>query len=230
MSRDAPTVVLVHGLAIVRSAARMFDGIPEELESRGHRVRRAIVQGDGSCEALSERLWRELAAIDGPLVLLCHSMGGVEARHFLLDDNRARRLRAIATVGTPHAGTPLAIPMSRFGRAYRDLTPVARAQWAERHAVEEARSAGRHEIRLLSVVAQVTGRVRHLQLLPTQILLERLHGGPGDGLVPAVAQRWGEHAFDVALDHAECAAFSRADASWPDAIDLWCRLADIATR
>lgn len=225
MIASPPTVVLVHGLAVVRRAARMFDGVPEALEQLGHRVARTLVQGDGSLEELADRLWAQLSAIDGPLALLCHSMGGLEARMLLLDEKRARRLRAIATVGTPHGGTPLAVPMARMNRAYRDMTPVARVRWNDAHAAQEACAADRHGIRLLSAVASVQGRARHLGLVPSQLLLERLHGGGGDGLVPAAAQRWGEVAAEVDLDHAECAAFSRRDASHPRAVELWSRLA-----
>jgi hypothetical protein len=228
MSRDAPTIVLVHGLAIVRSAARMFDGIPEALEACGHRVARALVQGDGSLEELADRLWKQLASMDGPLALLCHSFGGLEARTLLLDDTRARRLRAVATLGTPHAGTPLAIPMSRLNRAYKDMTPVARVRWNDRHATEEAMSADRHGIKLVSAIASVSGRVRHLGLVPTQLLLERLHGGPGDGLVPSAAQRWGEVVGEADLDHVECAAFTRRDPQHPRVAQLWARMAEQA--
>lgn len=200
----------------------MFNGVPQALAARGHRVERTLVQGDGSLEALAERLWRQLEKLEPPFVLLCHSMGGLQARTFLLDDNRARKLAAIATVGSPHEGTTLA-NAAFFGRAYRDLTPAARRLWNRQNREAERRSAERHGVRLLSAVA-ATRSPRHLPFRLTVPLLHRLEG-PNDGLVSANSQRFGEHAFDVELDHIACSATGGT----PEELAPWTRLADAAT-
>lgn len=200
----------------------MFNGVPQALSSQGHRVERALVQGDGSLEELADRLWQQVKAFESPLVLLCHSMGGLQARTFLLDDERAKRISAIATVGSPHAGTALA-QAAFFGRAYRELTPSARRIWNDAHAEAETRCAERHGVRLLSAVA-TTRSPRHLPFRLTVPLLNRLEG-PNDGLVPATSQRFGTHAFDVTLDHISCSATSGS----PDELALWSQLAALAT-
>lgn len=219
---ERPTVVLVHGLAINRRAAKMLKGVPEALAAQGHTVHRTLVQGDGTLEELAERVWQQVEALPGPLVLLCHSMGGLQARTFLLDDRRAERLRAIATIGSPHQGTSLAQAVAPFGRAYRHLTPAARRAWNDTHQDEELRSARRHGVRLLSAVA-ATRRPRHAQFLVTVPLLSRLEG-PNDGLVAAASQRFGEHAFETGLDHVACSATDGR----PDEIALWSQLAACA--
>lgn len=220
-----PTVVLVHGLAIARSAAKTFHGVEQHLTDHGHRTARTLVQGDGTIEELADRLWAQLAALDGDLVLLCHSMGGLQARTFLLDETRARRIRAIATIGSSHAGTPFARVMAPVQKAYRPMTPEGRAAWNTRFADEEQRTAARLGIRCISAVARIERRARHLQLEMSRRILER-HDGPNDGLVSARSQRWGELAFEIDRDHIECAAI----AGTPQEHEVWLRLAEVATR
>lgn len=227
MSRT-PTIVLVHGLAIVQRADRMLQGVAEALVAGGHRVApRPIVQGDGSLAELSERLWAQLAGIEGPLALLCHSLGGLEARTFLLDDARARRLAAIVTIASPHRGTPLAMPMQTFNRAYRDLTRAARDRWTALHGAAEAQSAARHGIRCLSVVARVQGLARAPQLYASQALVGAFEG-PNDGLVSVASQRWASTALEVDLDHVESSAMVPSLPRHPRALETWCRMAELA--
>lgn len=219
-----PTIVLVHGLALTRDASRMFTGVDEALGRAGFRVARTQVQGDGTLDELSERVWRQLEVLEPPLVLLCHSMGGLIARTFLLDEQRARRLRAVATVGSPHAGTPLARFASGFGRAYRELTPAARRAWLGRHGAQEASVAEAIGIRRLSAVASLSGPAPSVHLRPAQALLSRL-GQPNDGLVPASSQRWGDHAFDIDADHLRSVAYG---APSEEANEIWLRLARLS--
>jgi hypothetical protein len=221
------TIVLVHGLAIVRPAKAMFTGVAEALAARGFRVARTEVQGDGHLTELAERLWPQLAKIDGPLVLLCHSMGGLESRTFLLDETRARKLRAIATFGSPHRGTSLTVPVQPFWRAYRDITRGARAEWMEKYGEIEARTAEKFGVRCLSAVASLKGRPRYWQLLPTHAWLQAAEG-PNDGLVSAHSQRWGDLAFEVDLDHQECASISPPPRNARSSVDAWVRLAELA--
>ena len=224
---ETPTVVLVHGLAILRPAHRMFVGFQEALESRGFRTRRTFVQGDGSLDQLSGRLAEQLHRIEGPVALLCHSMGGLQARQALLDEALASRIRAIATVGTPHAGSPLARVGAIFNRAYRDLTPAARAAWEERNGEAERQAIARHHIRCLCALAVLKGPADSPELLPTQALL-RLIDGPSDGLVPATSQAWGDVVCETDLDHQQCAGLDPHAQARARALALWTQLAEAA--
>jgi triacylglycerol lipase len=220
-----PTIVLVHGLAILREAPGMFTGLEAALVARAFEVRRTLVQGDGTLPELADRLWSQLEKIDGPLALLCHSMGGLEARTFLLDDARARRLAAIATLGSPHAGTPLVVPMTPVYRAYRDMTPAARARWEQAHGAAERAGAERHGVRLVSAIAALRRPATHMRLRATQRWLA--NRGPSDGLVPADSQRFGEVLFEADLDHVECSLPPGLARPEP-AFDAWVRLAEAA--
>jgi pimeloyl-ACP methyl ester carboxylesterase len=221
------TIVLVHGLAIIRPASVMFTGVAPALEAKGYRVVRTLVQGDGTIDGLANRLWEQLAAIDGPLTLVCHSMGGLQARALLLDDNRARRIRAIATLGTPHLGTPLTHVVAPFQHAYRDMTPDARTAWTATNGEREVASAKRHGVRCISAVASVVGAPRHSQLRIPHAVLKRMDGA-SDGLVPSRSQRWGEHVFEVDLDHIECAELHPRASRARSSIETWVRLGEIA--
>ena len=177
----------------------MFHGVGEALAARGFRVSRTDNTGDGSLDELAGRVWSQLDRIDGPLVLLCHSMGGLQARTFLLDDNRARRLRAIATCGSPHNGTSLASIGQVFQRALRDLTPNARTIWNAKHGEAERSAAIRHGVRCVSAVAACATPPRYRRMrLPEWLLRQR--EGPNDGLVSASSQRWGAEALEIDLD------------------------------
>ena len=223
-----PTVVLVHGLAILRRADTMFTGVEEALRARGWSTARTLVQGDGTLDELAERLWLQLSAIEGPLALLCHSMGGLQARALLLDDAKVARIKAIVTIGSPHRGVPMAPLAGPFHRAYRDLTPGARASWESRFGDAERLSAARHGVRCLSVVARVDGFPRHVPLLPSGAMLRALEG-PNDGLVSAASQRWGTTAFETDLDHLECAAIGPAYGRRERVLETWARMAELAT-
>lgn len=225
MTAERPTLVLVHGLAIVQHAGLMFGDVPEVLQNAGFRVFRTIVQGDGSLEELSDRLWGEVSKVDGPVALLCHSMGGLEARTFLLDDSRCVKLRAIVTVGSPHAGTPLARPAVALNRAYQDLTVAARTAWVHRHVEAEHAAVKAHGIRLGSAIAKTVGAPRVASMKPGWLALRTLGAGPNDGLVPAASQVFGERLFDVDLDHAETVALGVRPAQVPAVHALWLRMA-----
>ncbi len=225
--RQPPTIVLVHGLAIARRAELMFHGLVETLAARGHRAARTNVQGDGTLDELTERLWAQLEPLDGPLALLCHSMGGLQARRLLADESRARRIATVITVGTPHAGTPLAHALAPFQRAYRHLTPGARQEWEEEFGASERANVTRFGIRCLSVLAKTQGLARSPELIPTQALLSL--AGPNDGLVSAASQRWGKIAFEVDLDHVECAASDPESRHRARIVDTWVRMAGVAS-
>ncbi len=221
------TIVLVHGLAIMRRADAMFSGVGEALAARGYRVARTDTQGDGTLTQQADRVWQQIERLDAPVVLLCHSMGGLQARTFLLDDARASRIRGIATLGSPHHGTWLSHFAAPFQKAYAEMTPPARSAWMSAHGAAELAGASRHGVRCLSAVAALRGPARHAELLIPQTVLERMEG-PNDGLVSGASQRWGEIAFEVDLDHIECAAISGAPPRAKSSIETWVRLADLA--
>jgi hypothetical protein len=226
VSLPPTTLVLVHGLAVRHRPESMFRGVEARLSPLG-RVARPLIPGDGTLETLTARLAAQLDALDGPLALLCHSMGGLLARQLVMDPSWAPRLRAVVTLGTPHEGSPLARVAVAFGRAYRDCTVAARRAWTARNAPSEAAAIETGGIRCGSLVAHVPCAIRTSWLRPTQLLLDRLCG-EGDGIVPAAAQAWGADLGSVDLDHAESVLLGTDDAAHARALDAWERMARFA--
>lgn len=219
--RTPASFVLVNGLSITLEASEMFQGTVEALRAQGFEAHRTVVQGDGTLEALSQRLWAQLEKLPKPLALLCHSMGGLQARTFLVDPRKAEQIAAVVTVGSPHEGTCLARLVRPFGEAYRELTPRARAAWQAENGAQEAENIARFGVLCGSAVAGTAHpRALRFRLLTGPLL--RCMAGRNDGLVTEASQRYGEHILDTELDHRECAGLAGTAAEQA----LWVQLAE----
>lgn len=131
---SASTVVLVHGLD---EPGDLWDELAPALALEGHRVLRFNYANDqspvASADALANTLRSKLDArgVD-EISIVAHSMGGLIARdvltrHMTAPDWPGPRVRRLITVGTPNAGSPVAM-LQPIGEA-REV--VARV-WASR--------------------------------------------------------------------------------------------------
>ena len=213
---EAP-VVLVHGLcgydrvaALGRTPRDYFPGIREQLEAAGNRVlaprlscTRGVAERAGE---LKRFIQRNVPA--GPVHLIGHSMGGLDARFMVSTLGMAGRVRSLTTVGTPHRGSAFADwAVRRFGRlvapffqalgvayqAFLDLTSAACRRFNA--AVPDAPG-----VRYYSV-AGVCERpwVGPAWRLPHEIVSRA--EGPNDGVVSVASAAWGEHADVWDGDH-----------------------------
>lgn len=215
--RPPHPVLLVHGLfgfgelAIGKTRHAYFRGVGPGLEKAGRRVAHARLAAVGSIETRA----RELAACvqelgEERIIVLAHSMGGLDARLAIARLGLDRRVAALVTVGTPHRGTPLAdltadvaarlgvaraLALAGVGlEALQDLTTARMARFNEE--TPNAPSV---------TYASVVGTARRKRsvnplLLPTHLWLSERHGD-NDGVVPASSQRWGEVVTEVDADH-----------------------------
>jgi triacylglycerol lipase len=65
----------------------------------------------------------------GPLTIIGHSKGGLIGAYYVKKLGGWRRTRALATLGTPHHGTPAAyaaLPLAFFARSVWQMTPMSR--------------------------------------------------------------------------------------------------------
>ncbi len=92
-----------------------FHGVDEAVAELGHPVIVSRVHPTGSIELragqLKQTLLRELEAMgrpDAKVVIIAHSMGGLDARYMIAHLGMADRVRALVTVCTPHHGSPYA--------------------------------------------------------------------------------------------------------------------------
>jgi triacylglycerol lipase len=210
-------VVLAHGLlgfdhlAIAGTKQHYFRGIAHHLGSQGAVVETSRVNPLGTVPQRAAALAKFVDEIDERRVLIIgHSMGGLDARYALSKLGAAERVSALVTVATPHQGSCLADAAASLpGRALRSLLgSVGVKTDALNWLGEVPASAFNAEVEDASgvfygcVVGQTT-RTRvmgNAMLLASYELLLRLRGD-NDGLVPAFSQKWGRELQVVPAHH-----------------------------
>jgi triacylglycerol lipase len=114
-------IVLHHGLfgydelRLGRVRVPYFVGIDDAIRTRGHPLIVSRVHPTGGIERrareLKELLLRQLKILDREndrVVMLCHSMGGLDARYMISRLGMDDRVAALVTITTPHRGSPYA--------------------------------------------------------------------------------------------------------------------------
>jgi triacylglycerol lipase len=114
-------IVLHHGLLGVGFRAGPLDlsyfrGIDRAIAGAGHPLIVSRVHPTAGIETrgrqLKEIILRQLEILNRPqderLVIVAHSMGGLDARYMISKLGMAHRVRALLTITTPHRGSPYA--------------------------------------------------------------------------------------------------------------------------
>lgn len=108
-------LVLVHGfmgfehIEIFGKKQSYFYGIAEKLRETGVTLYTAKVSSMGTVPQRAEALAEFVKSLDcKKLVLLGHSMGGLDARYAVSQCGIDDRIKGVVSIGTPHLGTPLA--------------------------------------------------------------------------------------------------------------------------
>ncbi len=210
-------LVLVHGLCgftklkvFRRPIREYFPGIRQLLEAAGNLVLCPRVSPTAGVARRAAELKRFLDAAvpGGPVHLIGHSMGGLDARYMISKLGMEDRVRSLTTVGTPHRGTAFADwGMRRFARhvvpwlnrmgipydAFLDLTTDAcrrlNEELPDAPGVRYYSVAGVCEKPWLGLEWQVPYRIVN----KTE--------GPNDGVVSVASATWGEHTEVWAGDH-----------------------------
>jgi triacylglycerol lipase len=151
-----------------------------------------------------------LAWTDEPVNLVCHSLGGLDARYLVSHLNMAERVRSVTTVSTPHHGTyvadwvcahyqdslPLMRTLEMFGlsmEAIRDCQPAACR--AFNASTPDAPGVSYFSYGAAVPLSRVSPMLRRCWSLLTAA------EGPNDGLVSVRSARWGEYRETLAVDH-----------------------------
>lgn len=208
-------IVLVHGflgfdeLAVLGRRHSYFRGVAAVLEAAGARVYAPRLTPMGSVAERAAALVAFVRSLPEPrVVLLAHSMGGLDARYAVARLGLADQVAAVVTIGTPHRGTPLA----RIGdwapaRALRGALEAAGvpASASEQMTPERMEEFNREVPDAPGVYyASIVTRARPRDLSPAlwathRYLLRR--AGSNDGVVPAASQCWGETLAETDADH-----------------------------
>lgn len=215
-------IVLVHGIArfdilkvIIRDKLNIpddgrddqfayFKGIRSHLEANGFNVSAPNLAFAGSVDSRADGLTNHVNGVlqstgSAKVHIIAHSMGGVDARHMIVDKGMVDRVATLTTIGTPHLGTPVADRITQPGGAlllkvldrvidvdgFADLTTAARAQFNRRAEDAEARNG---------VVYQTYSASENFTdvfapLVPSWLIV-RDQEGKNDGLVSVRSQQW----------------------------------------
>jgi triacylglycerol lipase len=181
-----------------------FKGIKPHLEARGFTVFHPNQDFAGSVQLrsgqLKQRVEEALTETGAAKAhIIAHSMGGLDARHMIVDLGMADKVASLTTIGTPHRGTILADHVLSHGGVllmevlkrvtnvdgFEDLTIKSCEEFNRRAEDEEAKN---------SVVYQAYASsedVRHVfaPLFASWIFIHEQEG-KNDGLVPFRSQQW----------------------------------------
>lgn len=212
--RTRHPIVLVHGLMgfdEVRVGPRRheyFKGIELRLRERGNEVYRPRLPAVASVAKRAEALKQFVDTLgDRSVILIAHSMGGLDARYAVTRLGLAPRVKALITIATPHRGTPLADAGTSIASKI-GLRAVVKALGVDVDAFDDLTQARMKrfndevgDVRGV-LYASVIGRgdTVHPLLRPTHAYLRRCEGA-NDGLVPVESQAWGEVLFESQADH-----------------------------
>jgi triacylglycerol lipase len=213
---DAP-LVLVHGLcgfdrvyALRRPLLDYFPGVRECLEAAGNRVFLARVSPTAGVRQraadLRRFLQREVPA--GPVHVVGHSMGGLDARYMIARLGMENRVLSLTTVATPHRGTSFAdwglrrlgrlvVPFLRMlgiqDQAFYDLTTDSCRRFNE--DVPDVPG-----VRYFAVAGRCDRPFVGPEWLVPYSIVARAEG-PNDGVVSVASATWGEHTEVWVGDH-----------------------------
>lgn len=199
-------VVLAHGFmgfdATLGHRVHYFRGIQEELSRQGAKVSVGRVGAMESVPSRAAALTEFIRDLNEPrVVVVAHSMGGLDARYALSQLGLNESVGALVSVGSPHRGTPLASLGGRL--AARNLRKFLLRVGINTEAVdwlgEESGETFNRDVQDASNVfyGSAVGSPRRQNFLDAPMLLashevlSRLRG-PNDGIVPVSSQVWGE--------------------------------------
>jgi triacylglycerol lipase len=214
-------IVLVHGIArfdilaeIIRKKFKIpegsladqtqyFKGIKSHLEAHGFTVAHTNQSFSGSVDLRATELRDHINSIlsdsgKEKVHIIGHSMGGLDARHMIVDKGMADRVASLTTIGTPHLGSPAADQIAKGGSfllqmldkvldvdGVADLTTSACEQFNARAEDAEARNG---------VLYQTYSSFENVSsvfalLIPFWFIV-REQDGKNDGLVSVRSQQW----------------------------------------
>jgi triacylglycerol lipase len=191
-----------------------FHKIDAALIARGHTVILPCVHPTGGialrARQLKDQLLAKCPAGDQRVIIIAHSLGGLDARHMITHLGMADRVAALVTISTPHRGSPYADwCLKHLGKrlgglglmkglridvdAISDLTTEHCARFNELTPDQDG-------VRYFSISTR-----RPWNKVPPWALhswrVVHAAEGDNDGLVSVTSATWGQHLETWAADH-----------------------------
>ena len=194
-----------------------FHGIEKSLADCGCQVIVTRVHPTGGIERRAAELkvqilsrLAELGCAGAQVVIIAHSMGGLDARYMINRLDMADRVRALVTITTPHRGSPYAdwcvrhlgkrlggFKLMQFLRldvdAVRDLTTERCAQFNEE--IPNLPGVGYFSVSAARPWRRIAPVLYHAHRVVSAA------DGDNDGLVSVRSATWGEHLGTWPADH-----------------------------
>jgi len=181
-----------------------FKGIKTHLEAHGFTVSHPNQSFAGSVDLRAEQLKKrvnEVLTSTGveKVHIIGHSMGGLDARHMIVDKDMADKVATLTTIGTPHHGSPVADHLEKNGGSLllkilgkvlvidglADLRTESCEAFNRRAENDEAKNPVRYQ----TYSAAENLNAIFAPLIPAWIIV-RDHEGRNDGLVSVRSQQW----------------------------------------
>ncbi|PEN12954.1 lipase [Longibacter salinarum] len=230
-------VVLMHGFGM-GATFRRGGHLHEEamyLRTRGIRAYAPNVAAYNTVDARSSMWLRRIAPIldetrSDRIIIIAHSMGGLDARHLIHNEGLHEVVDVLITVSTPHRGSSIANLVLEQPSVVRNWM-MEMADWLGKHALEDATANA------LQAITQLTPSYLNSSFNPetpdhpdveywsfaghagkgTEITMDPVlrflnaylydREGPNDGFVSVDSARWGTFCGTVEADHARQVGF-----------------------
>lgn len=211
-------IVFCHGL-LTLSTLRMQ--IPEELNcfyplgdplrARGFEVFFPQVAPTSGVKERAEQLRDQIRHLaDGPVNIVAHSMGGLDARWMIAHLGMGEQVKSLTTIATPHRGTFLA---EWFQEHFRRRVPLLPAMEVLGVNMDGLRDCQRANCDAFNQQTPDYAKVRYFSyggaVTPARVTPALRRGlnlltpieGPNDGLVSLHSACWGEYLGTLQADH-----------------------------
>ncbi len=196
-------VVLIHGMLGFRRFLwrEYFHGVRRLFTDLGLHVIVPKLPWGGSIRARARALARQLEPETGPLHLIAHSMGGVDARCYITLMEGYRKVSSLTTLAAPHRGSPAAdyvlsgLSLFRLLPSMANLSPGAMAAF-NRGTPDHPQVAYRSYSAVRPLAEQPWLVRRYGRVI-------RSVEGDNDSQVSMSSARWGQHVRILQADHFE---------------------------
>jgi triacylglycerol lipase len=197
------TAVLIHGWLGFRHFLwrDYFKGVRPLLEGMDIRVITPKLSWSGRIERRSRQLADQLEKESGPLHLIAHSMGGLDARRYITHLGGHTNIASLTTLASPHRGSSAANHV-RIGLSPLNLLPGIRDLTTTAAARFNTETPDHPDVLYRSYSAARPVSEQPWLVRRYGRVIERTEGA-NDSQVAVASAKWGEHLTTLHADHFE---------------------------